>query len=188
MKRNLLLCVDCQNDFITGSLAVPDAAVKIDNIISYFKENDEHIESVAFTIDWHPFRHSSFVEYGGQWPPHCVMFSYGACVYDKLLQTAYKSNKNVYFYTKGDEQDEDDYSFLHNKNNKTFINWAKQYDNIIICGIASEFCVNETVKDLVKIPHFTNKIKVLLDGVAAIHNHDELLTTIRKNNILIETI
>ena len=60
-KTDMLLIVDPQNDFISGSLAVEGAA----EIIPVLNKYIEKIPSIAVSRDWHPEGHSSFVEQGG---------------------------------------------------------------------------------------------------------------------------
>lgn len=75
MSRALVI-VDYQNDFVTGSLAVPGAADALPLISSLAQSGDYAI--VAGTRDWHPYNHCSFVEQGGQWPSHCVEHTWGS--------------------------------------------------------------------------------------------------------------
>ena len=98
MKTALLL-VDIQNDFITGSLPVPDGAAIIDPVNRCMTD----YEYVIATQDWHPATHFSFhtshpgrkpfetIERDGEsqtlWPPHCVQASDGAAL-PPLLDTA----------------------------------------------------------------------------------------------------
>ena len=79
-----LLLVDLQNDFVTGSLAVPDAAVIVPVINALLPRYD----FVVATQDWHPADHGSFASnhpgrqpfevidlHGVEqtlWPDHCV--------------------------------------------------------------------------------------------------------------------
>ena len=74
---NALVIVDPQNDFINGSLAVPGAEKAINNTIEFIKEHKEDLDYIAITVDWHPYDHCSFKEYGGTWESHCVMYSAG---------------------------------------------------------------------------------------------------------------
>lgn len=75
MTRALII-VDYQNDFVTGSLAVPGAADALPLICSLAQSG--HYDVVAGTRDWHPHNHCSFEEQGGQWPSHCVEHTWGA--------------------------------------------------------------------------------------------------------------
>src|SRR5450759_6035773 len=73
-----LVIVDMQNDFITGSLAVPGGAEVIPVLNRYIDTfTRQHLPVIA-TRDWHPKSHRSFRESGGVWPAHCVAASAGA--------------------------------------------------------------------------------------------------------------
>ena len=67
MKR-MLMIIDPQIDFISGSMAVEGAAEKMDALIKYIEKMDGKYACKAVTLDWHPFNHCSFEENGGQWP------------------------------------------------------------------------------------------------------------------------
>ena len=62
--KKLLLIVDPQVDFITGTLPVGGAAEAMDALATYVKEHgDEYIVKIA-TSDWHPYHHCSFADDG----------------------------------------------------------------------------------------------------------------------------
>jgi nicotinamidase-related amidase len=81
-----LIIVDCQNDFITGTLTVKGGKTAVEEIKKFIKSHHKEIEKIVFTVDWHPYNHSSFKKYGGQWPHHCVQYTPGACIEPKLLK------------------------------------------------------------------------------------------------------
>lgn len=83
------LVIDVQNDFVTGSMALPGAEAIIDPINAVA----ELAAHVVVVTDWHPADHVSFasthgvqpfehvaVDYGTQqvWPDHCVQGTTGA--------------------------------------------------------------------------------------------------------------
>ena len=63
--KKLLLIVDPQVDFITGSLPVGGAAKAMDALATYVKEQSEEYSVKIVTADWHPYHHSSFADEGG---------------------------------------------------------------------------------------------------------------------------
>ena len=69
----ILLIVDPQVDFISGSLAVEGAKEKMDALASALQNGEIDCDYVMVTKDFHPSNHCSFKENGGQWPPHCVI-------------------------------------------------------------------------------------------------------------------
>lgn len=52
MKR-LLLVVDMQNDFVTGTLGTKEATQIIDNVVNKIKQSIKHDDSIIFTKDTH---------------------------------------------------------------------------------------------------------------------------------------
>lgn len=52
--RTVLIVVDMQVDFITGSLAVPNADQIITTVNDYIKLFEEKEAKIVFTRDWHP--------------------------------------------------------------------------------------------------------------------------------------
>ena len=79
--RKILVAVDLQNDFIDGSLAVPNAA----DVIPIINAAKHDYDLVYFTLDWHCANHCSFNTNGGPWPPHCIHYTHGAALPDSLL-------------------------------------------------------------------------------------------------------
>ena len=87
-----LIIVDCQNDFITGTMAVKGAKESVEEIKKFVKNHRKEIEKIIFTVDWHPHNHMSFKKNGGLWPAHCVQYTPGACIEPKLLKFIQSQN------------------------------------------------------------------------------------------------
>lgn len=91
----ILLIVDPQVDFISGSLAVEGAKEKMDALANALQNGEIDCDYVMVTKDFHPSNHCSFKENGGQWPPHCVKGTAGSCVYEtvcSLIAMGYADN------------------------------------------------------------------------------------------------
>ena len=76
----MLLVVDPQIDFVSGSLPVPGAAEAMDSLATYILSNPQSYDLKIVTADNHPFNHSSFADAGGKWSRHCVRSSVGAAI------------------------------------------------------------------------------------------------------------
>ena len=63
--NKMLLIVDPQIDFISGTLPVPQAAPKMDALADYVREKAHEYKLKVLTADWHPYDHCSFKENGG---------------------------------------------------------------------------------------------------------------------------
>lgn len=112
----ILLIVDPQVDFISGSLAVEGAKEKMDALASALQNGEIDCDYVMVTKDFHPSNHCSFKENGGQWPPHCVKGTAGSCVYAPLWSVInnYAYRKDTDIFIKGDSPDKEEYSIFDN--------------------------------------------------------------------------
>ena len=113
-KRRLLLIIDPQIDFITGSLKVPGAEETMNALAEYIIKTDGEYVCKAVTVDWHPFRHCSFIENGGQWPMHCVQHTVGASIWPALIDPLYRTEGEVKIFRKGDKKNREEYSIFRN--------------------------------------------------------------------------
>ena len=140
----MLVVVDVQNDFCPGgALAVAngDQVVPVLNqYIQFFRESGAH---VIYTRDWHPKDHGSFKAQGGPWPPHCVQGTRGAEFHKDL--TPPKPSEIV---SKADKQDEA-YSFFQGTKMATILK-QQGIRNLFVGGLATDYCVKETVLDGLK--------------------------------------
>ena len=187
--KNILLIVDPQNDFITGTLAVEGAKEKIMKLA----ESDlSKYDYICVTMDSHPENHMSFEENDGIWPKHCVIYTNGWDIPEYLDNSFRKFNKQtfkpIHFYHKGTEAIKEEYSIFDNTEDghtlaTQIIELFKQ-DNIYIdvCGIAGDYCVLETLKGLRKIIG-DNYIRVRTEFTASIDGSEKLLRYLNENNI-----
>lgn len=180
--KKILIIVDPQNDFITGSLAVPGAEEKIDALADYLYENGRFFDSIYVTLDSHPENHCSFKENGGIWPKHCVTMTDGWEIPTYLMDVL--NELNVEYYRKGTEVDKEEYSIFDNEDDGSnlkidLIEEVNDSTEIYLCGIAGDYCVLETLKGLTK---FADDIIVIEDFTASIDGGEKL-----KNYILEHT-
>lgn len=185
--NKLLLIIDAQYDFLVGgNLPVEGAKENMDKLAEYIVGVE--FAQVAFTLDWHPVTHSSFVENGGGWPLHCVHYTHGASVYQPVFDAVSKTMpaKNVKLYLKGEHPDVEEYSFIQNEDNREMFSVAmgceEGIDVIEVCGIMSRVCVLNTVKDLVKCG-YKDKLVVKLDFIGADDDNKELIEYCKSNDI-----
>ncbi|MCM1110025.1 MAG: isochorismatase family protein [Clostridium sp.] len=148
--KKLLLTVDPQIDFITGSLPVPGAAEAMDRLAQYISGNDGMYLCKIITADRHPYDHFSFAENGGPWPRHCVHDTTGAAVWQPVFDALYQTSGPVAVLYKGQRPDVEEYSIFRNREA------AREIDRLIrdlgvgqidICGLAGDVCVSETLRD-----------------------------------------
>jgi nicotinamidase/pyrazinamidase len=154
--KNALLLIDLQNDFVTGSLPVPNAESifpKINKVINY------DWNMVIASQDWHPSNHISFKSSKDKiftdedseedfiFPDHCIQGTEGADFYKD-----FNTKKVNCIIRKGMNMGIDSFSaFKDNaKNEKTGLEnlIVKQEPyNIFICGLALDYCVMYSAKD-----------------------------------------
>ena len=177
-NRKILLAVDLQKDFIDGTLTVPGAYLVIPEINKV--KND--FDLVYFTLDWHPVNHCSFKEQGGPWPVHCVHHTAGASIPDNVFEGLDESRMR--FILKGRLPEREEYGAFVGfdpENQDLF----EPGDEVVVCGIAAEYCVLETLKKLYEISRqigFT--VKVFLGGTAKFESHDTGVAFMAENGIL----
>jgi nicotinamidase/pyrazinamidase len=136
--KDALLIVDVQNDFCPGgALAVPRGHEVIPVINRLLK----HRWLSVATMDWHPADHSSFEPHGGPWPPHCVQETAGAELHPELDATQIQL-----VITKGSHPNEEAYSGFHGTELAAILR-AKGVRRVVVCGIATDYCVRATAHD-----------------------------------------
>lgn len=146
--QRILLIVDPQNDFINGSLSVPQAEEAMEALSAYVEAHGGEYNHIFVTTDWHPANHCSFVGEGGQWPAHCVQGTEGAELYPALTKALAPFSPTL--LRKGDTVDTEEYSIFKNSQSAdTLHNYIieKEIERIDLCGIAGDICVLDTYKD-----------------------------------------
>lgn len=149
--NKMLLVVDPQVDFISGSLPVKGAAGAMDALAEFVRVHGDGYAVKIVTSDWHPYHHSSFAEESGQWPRHCVQHSSGAAIWETLLVALNESKGGFTLLYKGDSIQKDEYSIMQNEESAGILNQlirALKIDQIDVCGLAGNICVLNTAKDL----------------------------------------
>jgi nicotinamidase/pyrazinamidase len=139
--RDALIIVDVQNDFCPGgALAVPQGDEVIPTINRLLKQR---WLSVA-TMDWHPAEHCSFEPHGGPWPPHCVQGTTGAELHPELDADSIQLT-----ITKASHRDKDAYSGFDGTELASILR-EKGITRVVVCGIATDYCVKATAHDALK--------------------------------------
>jgi nicotinamidase/pyrazinamidase len=155
-KTDALIIVDVQNDFCPGgALAVPNG----DEVVPIINRLLAHRWLSVATMDWHPAEHSSFEPHGGPWPPHCVQETVGAELHPELDAT-----KIQLVITKGSHPDQDAYSGFQGTELAKILR-AKGIQRIVVCGIATDYCVRATAHDALQEGF---KVLVLEDAIRGV--------------------
>ena len=183
-----ILCViDCQKDFIDGSLTCNNSKEAIENIVQYINLHNDDITEVRYSLDWHSMNHCSFKLNGGIWPMHCINNTNGAILHEDFF---YKLNESKRYspnafntYYKGTIDSEEEYSAynafnLFDQKFNDFDAFTDEPYEFIFCGIATEYCVKETVLEFIKLKNMLSNIKLTLlkDCLGYVSKEDHLNT------------
>lgn len=186
--KNILLIVDPQNDFITGTLAVSGAKEKMMKLSDYIRDFKNEYDYIFVTLDTHPVEHCSFKENGGMWPSHCVFLTNGWHM-PEYLSEACDGFESLFVYNKGEHRDKEEYSIFQNEMcGKVLTQQLQFFQNqdedtyVDVCGIAGDYCVLETIKELKDIIN-PEHISVLMDLVASIDGGEKLTEFLDNNGI-----
>lgn len=181
MKNNALVVVDMLYDFIDGSLACHNAENAVKETLKYIDtqtngqggEEHEILDTfpILFIRDHHPADHSSFVEFGGIWPSHCVAGTRGGEIHEDLLPYACEELT----FDKGCDKAVEQYSGYEGVNDagQSLGEILELLDttDVYVCGIATEYCVRNTCEDLLKAGF---KVHLLQDCLAYVDHEGHL--------------
>jgi nicotinamidase/pyrazinamidase len=158
--RDALVVVDVQNDFLPGgALAVPRGDETISLLNRWIEQAVTARIPVFATRDWHPENHCSFRARGGPWPPHCVQGSAGA---DFVRELRLPLSANV--VSKGTDPDRDAYSGFQGTDLDDRLR-ALAVRRLLVGGLATDYCVLETVRDALARGY---EVVLLKDAVRAV--------------------
>ncbi len=150
-QRYTHVVVDMLYDFIDGSMACTNAEKAVAESVKMINryENDQ----VLYVLDHHPVNHCSFKEQGGPWPAHCVMQTHGGDIHEAFykdveLPEHRPSKANMFF--KGLNPKKEQYSGFESHNAEGIELSTVLTKNVLVSGIATEYCIRETCYDLVK--------------------------------------
>jgi nicotinamidase/pyrazinamidase len=139
-----LIVVDVQNDFCPGgTLAVPDGDKVVEPLNRLIEEFLDKGDVVVKSRDWHPATTKHFAAYGGVWPPHCVQGTHGAEFHKDLID-----DERIIVISKG-LGDEDCYSAFDGTDLAERLR-EENVEEILVGGLATDYCVKNTVLDGLK--------------------------------------
>ena len=181
-----VLIVDCQYDFIDGSLACGHSEEAVKNIISFINKNPG--AKIFYSADNHSTKHCSYIPNGGTWPVHCQAGTHGAELHESFFTDINNPSQRPNDYTtyyKGEDDSVEEYSAYEAKN----LAGEKLCDilghEVIVTGIATEFCVKESVTALLESGR---KVTVKADMLGWVDekNHKKTLDELSKMGALID--
>lgn len=154
--RTALIVVDVQNDFAdpAGSLYVRGGEEIVPPVNAQIDEALAAGALVAYTQDWHPPTTPHFQKDGGIWPVHCVAGTWGAELHADLHVEGPIVKKG--------SGGEDGYSGFSVRDPRSGEVDATQLESLLraagaervmIAGLATDYCVVETLLDAVRLGH-----------------------------------
>lgn len=160
-QGDVLLIVDVQRDFLPGgSLAVPEGNAVVAPLNRYIAAFRQLALPVIATRDWHPPDHCSFATRGGTWPPHCVAGTTGA-MFAADLQLPPLGE----VISKGTDSERDAYSGFEGTDLDAILR-ANHAHRLLVGGLATDYCVLNTVKDALRLGYH---VFLLEDAVRAVN-------------------
>jgi nicotinamidase/pyrazinamidase len=168
-SRTALLVVDVQNDFAdpAGSLYVAGGEQIVPIVNAHVEEAGRAGALVVYTQDWHPEHTPHFQQDGGIWPVHCVEDSHGSALHPDLLvadhEVVRKGHDGRDGYSGFSVRDP-----LSGERGDTILHemlTAAGVERLVICGLATDYCVVETVLDARMLGY---PVEVLTDAVRAV--------------------
>lgn len=176
-----LIVVDLQNDFADpgGSLYVREG----ETIIPFVNREIERAQAagalVVYTQDWHPAATPHFAKDGGIWPVHCVAETRGAAFHPALRSAG------ALCIRKG-RGGEDGYSAFSVRDPVSGKIVATELEAIlrkraiarlVVVGLATDYCVKETVLDARRLGFPTTVLRAGIRAVELVHGDGERACT-----------
>jgi nicotinamidase/pyrazinamidase len=163
-----LVVVDVQNDFADpdGSLYVRDGHHVVPVANEQIAEATAAGSYVVYSQDWHPSSTPHFRDQGGLWPVHCVKESWGASFHPDLRvvgDVVHKGDQGGDGYSAFSERDP-----LSGETEPTTLQRLLSehgVERLVICGLATDYCVVETVADARSLGY---PVTVIRDGIRAV--------------------
>lgn len=177
-----LILVDCQHDFIDGTLACEGGERAVRYLVDFLNGHDVR---ARYTADWHSPTNHSFRDNGGIWPVHCVAGTRGAALAeafteDVAAEADRPSGANT--FRKGRRDEVEEYSAFDGTNDA-----GEKLDDVVgahvyVGGIASEYCVRETVLALLASGR---TVTLLVPGLAWVSkaDHEKNLADLRERGV-----
>lgn len=170
------VAVDFIHAFVDGSMALENAPRAVEAAAGYINAHPEQV--VLYVCDSHPAEHCSFEASGGPWPEHAVQGTEDAAIVPAFYESVKKTvNTPVLAYNvfrKGEEASEEQYSGFGAKNAAYGLLKDNLTHKVIVSGGATEYCVKNTVEELLAAGH---DVSVLKEGLCWVdeNGHAEAL-------------
>ena len=166
--RTALVVVDVQNDFADpeGSLSVRGGNEVVPVVNAEVEAAEGAGALIVYTQDWHPPSTPHFEKDGGIWPVHCVQGAWGSELHPDLRVAGEVVRKGVGgedgysgFSVRDPTSGETSSTVLHG------LLQERSVDRLVVCGLATDYCVVETVADARRLGY---EVEVIREGIRAV--------------------
>jgi nicotinamidase/pyrazinamidase len=159
-----LLIADIQHDFLPGgALGIAEGDKIIPVLLNYVNRFESQGLPIIATRDWHPPNHCSFQERGGIWPVHCVAGSRGA-----EPPPTFSLPPATTIIHKATSPQTEAYSAFEGTQLHAHLQ-AAGVQRLFIGGLATDYCVLNTVKDAIQLGY---RAVLLVDGIRPVDVND----------------
>jgi nicotinamidase/pyrazinamidase len=160
-----LLIADVQNDFLPGgALGISGGDEILPVLLSYMRRFQSEGLPIFLTRDWHPVDHCSFRRQGGPWPVHCVAGSHGS-----LPPPSFQAPSSAVIIYKAIDANQEAYSAFEGTPLHRHLQ-ALGVRRLFIGGLATDYCVLNTVKDARALGY---EVCLLRDAIRAVNLHPD---------------
>jgi nicotinamidase/pyrazinamidase len=160
-----LFIADVQNDFLPGgALGIRGGDEIVPVLLTYIRRFQAKGLPIFLSRDWHPSNHCSFRSQGGPWPTHCVAGSPGS-----LPPPSFGAPPSAILIYKAIDANEEAYSAFEHTPLQRHLH-ALGVRRLFIGGLATDYCVLNTVKDARRLGY---EVCLLTDGIRAVNVHPE---------------
>jgi nicotinamidase/pyrazinamidase len=163
--HDALLVVDVQQDFLPGgALGIEGGDIIVPILSRYVTWFHDRGLPIFATRDWHPPDHCSFRDHGGPWPVHCVAGTPGS-----LPPAEFRLPPSAVTIYKAIDRDKEAYSTLKDTPLDRHLR-ALNVRRLFIGGLATDYCVLNTVKDARALGY---EVCLLVDAIKAVNLHPD---------------
>jgi nicotinamidase/pyrazinamidase len=175
-----LLLVDPQNDFCPGGSLPVAGGDQVMPVLTAWAMAAQRAEVPIFVSrDWHPPRTTHFKEFGGVWPPHCVIGTRGAEFHPDL-----RLPSEAIVVSKGMGEREDAYSAFQARTDAgtplAKLLQEAHVRHLYVGGLATDYCVKSSTLDALGQGY---AVTLIPDGVRAVnvqpHDGEQALAEMR---------
>lgn len=132
--KKITIVIDMQNDFLTGSLANPDAVSIIPSVLDQIKNSDY----VMYTRDTHSENYLETQEGKNLPVPHCIEGTQGWQIVDELDPHSIADIKMWHIVNKPTFGDVNIWMDMYFAD---LVNWSGEGVEVTFCGTCTDICV-----------------------------------------------